>query len=241
MTVSLPERVPSPHRTQDPPLRAEPVSRPDLPVVTSRLKRAVDVVGSMIGLILLSPLFLLIAILIKLDSRGPVLFRQERAGLYGQPFQMLKFRTMRHGTSEDRHREYVRGLVNGEREQRDGVTGVYKLGPDERTTRMGLFLRRTSLDELPQLVNVLKGEMSLVGPRPAISYEVQLYEEWQRERLHCRPGLTGLWQVSGRNLLTYREMCDLDVRYLREWSFLGDVRILLKTLPVVLTNSGGAQ
>ncbi len=241
MKVSLPERVPSQPREREPPLRAEPGEPPDLPVVTSRLKRALDVMGAAFGLVVLAPLFLLIAVLIRLDSRGPVLFRQERAGLYGRPFQMLKFRTMHHGASDEKHREYVRGLVNGEREQRDDRTGVYKLGPDERTTRMGLFLRSTSLDELPQLVNVLKGEMSLVGPRPAIAYEVELYDDWQRQRLDCRPGLTGLWQVSGRNLLTYRQMCDLDVRYIHEWSFLKDVRILLKTVPVVLTNSGGAQ
>lgn len=235
--MSLPDPVLTtdafPDRTLEP-----VVSHP--PVVTSRAKRLLDVVGAGAGLLVLSPLFAVVALLIRLDSRGSVFFRQERAGLDGEPFEMFKFRTMRHGTSEHRHREYVQGLVNGKREARSDI-GVYKLTSDDRVTRVGRFLRRSSLDELPQLINVLRGEMSLVGPRPAISYEVQLYEEWQRKRLDCRPGITGLWQVSGRNRLTYRQMCELDVRYIRDWSFLGDLRILLKTIPVVLTNSGGAH
>lgn len=215
-------------------------TRVDKPVVTSKAKRLLDRLGSGLGLVLLSPLFFLIAVAIRLDSRGPIFFRQERAGLYGRPFEMLKFRTMQHGAPDERHREYVQGLVNGREERGNGV-GVYKLVSDDRVTRVGRFLRRSSLDELPQLVNVWRGEMSLVGPRPAIAYEVELYEDWQRKRLDCKPGLTGLWQVSGRNLLTYRQMCDLDVRYIREWSFLRDLHILLKTIPVVLTNSGAAQ
>jgi len=213
---------------------------PHSAVVTSRAKRLLDVVGAGLGLLVLSPVFLLIAIFIRLDSRGGVFFRQERAGLDGEPFEMFKFRTMQHGTSEHRHREYVQGLVNGKKEASNDI-GVYKLTSDDRVTRVGHFLRRSSLDELPQLINVLRGEMSIVGPRPAIGYEVQLYEDWQRKRLGCRPGITGLWQVSGRNRLTYRQMCELDVRYIREWSFVGDLRILLKTIPVVLTNSGGAH
>ncbi|MFW5952022.1 MAG: sugar transferase [Gemmatimonadota bacterium] len=208
-------------------------------MVTSRSKRALDVIGAALGLVALAPLYALIAAAIRLDSPGPVHFRQERAGLYGRPFLMNKFRTMREGTSEARHREYVSGLVNGDREQ--GHEGVYKLTDDDRVTRVGRLLRRTSLDELPQLINVLRGEMSLVGPRPAIAYEVELYEDWQRARLDSRPGLTGLWQVSGRNRLTYRRMCELDVRYIREWSLKTDLLILLKTVPVVLTNSGAAH
>ena len=232
--LSPPSRLSQPSPRPTP--RREPVPAP---VVDSRAKRLLDLVGSGLGLLLLSPLLLLVAIAIRLDSRGPAMFRQERAGLYGEPFMMLKFRTMEHGTSEHRHREYVEGLVNGEREAPE--VGVYKLTSDDRVTRVGRFLRRSSLDELPQLINVWRGEMSLVGPRPAISYEVELYEDWQRERLNCRPGLTGLWQVSGRNRLTYRQMCELDARYIREWSLVGDLRILYRTLPVVLTNSGAAH
>ena len=235
--MSLPERVLTPDAPPERQLDAV-VSTP--PVVASRAKRALDVLGAALGLLVLSPLLLLIAVAIRLDSRGSILFRQERAGLDGQPFEVLKFRTMTHGTSDHAHRKYVEGLVNGKQESRNGV-GVYKLTSDDRVTRVGRLLRSSSLDELPQLINVLRGEMSLVGPRPAISYEVRLYEEWQRERLACRPGLTGLWQVSGRNRLTYRQMCELDIRYIREWSFVGDLRIIMKTIPVVLTNSGGAH
>lgn len=235
--MSVPERAIAPGPMPNRRLRADPA---DLPVVTSRRKRALDVLASALGLVVLSPLFLLIAVAIRLDSRGPALFRQQRAGLHGRPFKMLKFRTMRSGTSEHRHREYVEGLVSGERE-RSNSEGVYKLTADDRVTRVGRLLRRTSLDELPQLLNVWRGEMSLVGPRPAISYEVELYEDWQWKRLDSRPGITGLWQVSGRNRLTYRQMCDLDVRYIQEWNWASDLRILLKTLPVVFTNSGAAQ
>lgn len=239
--MSLPERAVAsdtlPDRRTGPVASEEPTPRP---VVTSRAKRLVDVLGAAVGMVLLSPLFLLIAIAVRLDSRGPVFFRQERAGLFGRPFMMLKFRTMRAGTTEHRHREYVEGLLNGDEPPADGV-GIYKLIADDRVTRVGQLLRRSSLDELPQLLNVLRGEMSLVGPRPAISYEVQLYDDWQRQRLDARPGLTGLWQVSGRNRLTYQRMCELDIQYIKEWSFLGDLRILLKTVPVVLTNSGAAH
>ena len=210
-----------------------------MPVATSAAKRAFDVVFALIGLIVSAPLVLLIVIAIRLDSRGPVLFRQGRAGLYGRTFQVLKFRTMHHGTSGDRHKEYVEGLVSGTAEHSNG--GVYKLVQDDRITRVGRVLRSTSLDELPQIWNVLRGEMSLIGPRPAIDYEVDLYEPWQKARLAARPGITGLWQVSGRNLLTYRQMCELDAEYIRRWSFWLDLKIFVRTIPVVLFNSGGAQ
>ncbi len=146
---------------------------------------------------------------------------------------------MRYGCDQDPHREYVRGLVTGEEESTHGE-GVYKLVADERVTPVGRWLRRTSMDELPQLVNVLRGEMSLVGPRPPLPYEVEAYDKEQYRRLSCRPGLTGLWQVSGRNRLSYRTMVELDLEYIRTWSLGLDLRILARTVPVLLRNTGEA-
>jgi lipopolysaccharide/colanic/teichoic acid biosynthesis glycosyltransferase len=205
----------------------------------SAAKRAVDVVGAALLMVVLAPLALLIAAAIRLDSRGPVLFRQRRVGLLRRPFTVLKFRSMAHGCDDSPHREYVSGLVTGATEESNG--GVYKLVDDGRVTRVGGWLRRTSLDELPQLWNVFRGEMSLVGPRPPLPYEVEQYEERQHERLTCRPGLTGLWQVSGRNQLSYRSMVELDLEYISKWSHWLDLKILVRTLPVVLRNSGEAH
>ena len=217
-----------------------PVIETDLPVARSRAKRILDVIGSAALMVLTAPLWLLIAIAIKLDSRGPVLLRQERCGLGGERFTCLKFRSMRDGVDDAPHRAYVRSLVTGASETTNGA-GVFKLVDDDRVTRTGKWLRQTSLDELPQLWNVFVGDMSLVGPRPPLPYEVELYDERQYGRLRCRPGLTGLWQVSGRNQLSYRDMCEIDLRYLEEWSHALDLRILLRTLPVVILNSGHAH
>jgi exopolysaccharide biosynthesis polyprenyl glycosylphosphotransferase len=208
------------------------------------LKRMVDLIGASLGLLLAAPVMLLTALLIKLDSKGPVFFRQERIGTGGRPFQVWKFRTMQSGASDAAHRELVTRMLGGE-ESGTGHTGVdgkpvYKLVNDSRVTRIGGFLRRTSIDEIPQLFNVLKGDMSLVGPRPPVPYEFEAYDHWQYDRLQVRPGITGLWQVSGRNLLTYRQMCELDVEYVRDWSLYLDFKILFKTIPVVLFNSGKA-
>ncbi len=208
------------------------------------LKRVVDLVGASCMLVLAAPVMAIVAIAIKLDSRGPVFFGQERIGSGGRRFRVVKFRTMHDGVSDAAHRELVTKMLQGEDGQaaqvgQDGDQ-VYKLVNDERVTRVGRFLRRASLDELPQLFNVLLGEMSLVGPRPPLAYEFDQYEHWQFHRLQVRPGITGLWQVSGRNRLTYRQMCELDLVYIRAWSLWLDLRILLKTIPVVLSNSGGA-
>ncbi|MEJ2502449.1 MAG: sugar transferase [Gemmatimonadota bacterium] len=208
-------------------------------VARSRTKRVLDVVGGVLLGILAIPLGLLIALAIRLDSRGAAVFRQERVGLDGERFTIFKFRSMYSDCEEDAHRNYVTGLVNGEREASNG--GVYKLVGDARVTRVGAWLRRTSLDELPQLVNVLRGEMSLVGPRPPLPYEVDQYDAEQLGRLGARPGVTGLWQVSGRNQLSYRDMVQLDLEYIQEWSLLLDLKILLRTIPVVLRNSGKAH
>jgi len=208
------------------------------------VKRVVDVVGAIFGLLVTGPLMLVMAALIKLDTRGPVFFRQERIGTGGTRFRVWKFRTMRHGASDSAHRELIQEMLSGdERRAGHAATGgdrIYKLVNDDRVTRVGRWLRRTSVDELAQLFNVLRGEMSLVGPRPPLLYELEAYDHWQFDRLRVKPGITGLWQVSGRNLLTYRQMCELDVEYVRRWSLALDLRILVRTLPVVLFNSGRA-
>ncbi|MBE0592379.1 MAG: exopolysaccharide biosynthesis polyprenyl glycosylphosphotransferase [Gemmatimonadales bacterium] len=209
------------------------------------LKRVTDLVLAGVMVVVLAPLLFLVAAAIRLDSAGPSIFRQPRVGRGGRPFTVWKFRTMGHGVSEDAHRAYVAGMISddgGARAHDSGSAGepVFKLVQDARVTRVGRLLRRTSLDELPQLFNVLRGEMSLVGPRPPLPYEVEAYEQWQFGRLGVLPGITGLWQVSGRNRLTYRQMCELDVTYVERWSLWLDLKILLKTVPVVLFNSGKA-
>ncbi len=192
-------------------------------------KRISDIAFSLIGLILFSPLMLLIALAIKLDSPGPVLFKQIRVGKGGQKFVFYKFRSMHQGAEEEQPK--LTDL--------DEVVGpTFKIRNDPRCTRVGKILRRTSLDELPQLYNVLRGEMSLVGPRPALPSEVEQYKEWHRRRLEISPGITGLWQVSGRSELTFDEMCLLDIYYLENWSPLLDLKIALKTIPAVIIGTG---
>lgn len=213
---------------------------PPARVARSLAKRLFDRIGALALLIVSAPLLILVAAAIRLDSSGPILFRQRRIGLHGQSFTVFKFRSMQDGCDQEPHRQYVRGLVTGENETRNG-NGAFKLTQDDRVTRLGAWLRRTSLDEVPQLWNVLRGDMSLVGPRPPLPYEVEQYDDRQWERLTCKPGLTGLWQVSGRNHLSYRNMVDLDVEYIRNWNFWLDLKILSKTLPVVLKNTGNAH
>jgi exopolysaccharide biosynthesis polyprenyl glycosylphosphotransferase len=192
-------------------------------------KRTSDIILSLAGLILLSPLMLLISVATKLDSPGPVLFKQVRVGKGGRSFLCYKFRSMRQGAEEERPQLADRD---------EAVGPTFKIRHDPRCTRVGRFLRRTSLDELPQFYNVLRGEMSLVGPRPAIPFEVEQYQEWHRRRLEVWPGMTGLWQVSGRSRLTFDEMCLLDIYYLENWSPLLDLKIALKTIPAVLAGTG---
>jgi lipopolysaccharide/colanic/teichoic acid biosynthesis glycosyltransferase len=220
-----------------------PVPDHTSPAAASRAKRAIDLVIAGALLALTSPIWLAIAVAIKVSSPGPILFRQERIGLNGQPFTMLKFRSMRDGVSADAHRSFVERMIrppaaDGEAAT-DGET-VYKLSRDARTTAVGRFLRRTSLDELPQLVNVLLGEMSLVGPRPPLRYEVEHYEPWQHERLSVRPGMTGAWQVSDRYHMPYYEMCRIDVDYVRTWRLGRDLEILLRT-PAAMISRDGAR
>ena len=200
------------------------------------VKRAFDIFVAAAALVLLSPLWILTALLIKLDSRGPVLYKQERVGMDGRIFLFLKFRTMRAGADDREHREYQRRYIEGRPDTNmgDSRRPVYKLHDDPRVTRTGRWLRRTSLDELPQLLNVLRGDMSVVGPRPPIPYEVEAYELWHRKRLDMKPGMTGLWQVSGRNRLSFDEMVRLDLFYIENWSLWLDLKIMLRTLPVLL-------
>jgi len=184
-----------------------------------------------------SDLLIAAVVAIKVDSRGPILFRQERLGADGKRFTMLKLRTMKVDNDDREHREYMARLIRGEAEQHDGL---FKLTKDNRVTRAGAFLRRYSIDELPQLWNVLNGDMSLVGPRPALPHEVALYDERAWQRLRVQPGLTGLWQVSGRCDLSFEEMVTLDVAYWQNWNIFRDIDILIKTPTVVLGGKGAA-
>jgi lipopolysaccharide/colanic/teichoic acid biosynthesis glycosyltransferase len=195
------------------------------------LKRSLDVVGALALLLLLSPLLLTAMAAVRLSGPGPVLFRQERLGLGGERFVLLKLRTMHADSTDTLHREYVRRMFAGKERP---VDGLFKLQQDCRVTRVGTVLRRTSIDELPQLWNVIRGEMSLVGPRPALSWEVELFPHWAHRRFDVRPGLSGLWQVSGRNRLTMAEGLALDVRYVDEQRLRLDLVILLRTVLTVL-------
>jgi exopolysaccharide biosynthesis polyprenyl glycosylphosphotransferase len=204
------------------------------------LKRTFDLMFSALAIVLLFPLWLLLAVLIKLDSRGPVFYTQERVGMDGRLFLLYKFRTMIPDADPELHREYQRAFIAGRAEANlgDAQKPTYKLFADPRITRVGKFLRRTSLDEVPQLLNVLMGDMSVVGPRPPIPYEVEAYELWHRKRLDMKPGLTGLWQVSGRNRLPFEEMVRLDLFYIENWSLLLDLKIIVRTGFVMLGREG---
>jgi len=205
------------------------------------VKRAMDIIGSALALLLFSPLFVLIAILVKLTSKGPVLFKQHRLGQFGKTFTCLKFRSMYVNNDLKIHQEFMKTLISGAYDGKgDGKTKrVYKMTDDPRITRIGRILRRSSLDELPQFINVLKGEMSLVGPRPPLAYEYAEYDLWHRRRvLEVKPGITGLWQVNGRSRVSFDEMVRLDLRYARSWSLSLDLQILAQTPRAVLFRDG---
>ena len=197
---------------------------------TSRAKRACDAVGSLLVLLVLSPLFLLIALLIKLEDGGPVLFAQTRVGKWGRHFKILKFRSM-YADAEQRLNELL-----AQNQHREGVT--FKMKNDPRITRVGKWLRRLSLDELPQLINVLIGDMSLVGPRPPVPREVAMYSAAERRRLMATPGITCLWQIGGRAEIDFSGQVKLDVQYIESQTLWGDFKILLKTVPAVLSGRG---
>lgn len=202
------------------------------------VKRTIDVSGSALLLVATAPLFALIAVIIKSSSKGPVFFRQQRVGQYGKRFTFLKFRSMYENNDHSEHKEYVTKLIAGNAERvslGDSADGVFKLAYDPRITPFGRFLRRSSLDELPQFVNVLLGDMSLVGPRPPIPYELAAYETWHRRRLlQVKPGITGLWQVEGRNSIPFDDMVRLDLQYATCWTPLLDLKILIRTPAAVI-------
>jgi lipopolysaccharide/colanic/teichoic acid biosynthesis glycosyltransferase len=204
------------------------------------IKRGLDIVGSLTLLVAVAPAFLIIAALIKLTSRGPVFFRQVRIGQDAKPFTILKFRTMQANADHALHRDYVSSFIQAGGQGHDSShNGVFKLTNDPRITSIGQLLRKTSLDELPQFLNVLSGEMSLVGPRPPIPYELEQYKPWHCRRvLDAKPGITGLWQVSGRSRTTFDEMVRLDLRYARTCSFWTDIKILLATPRAVISGKG---
>ena len=205
-------------------------------------KRILDIVGSIFGIVITSPLMLIIVVLIKLTSPGPVFFRQERVGFLGRRFTFLKFRSMVTNADQTIHESYITHLINGQNGQINRGTKarpLYKMNDDPRVTPLGRFLRKTSLDELPQLFNILKGDMSLVGPRPAIPYEVEKYSLWHCGRVfEVKPGLTGLWQVTGRSRTSFDDMVRLDLRYADNWSLWLDIKIILKTFRAILSAEG---
>jgi lipopolysaccharide/colanic/teichoic acid biosynthesis glycosyltransferase len=195
-------------------------------------KRIMDIIISLVLIFFFAPAFIIAAILIKLTSRGPIIFKQTRLGLNGRPFEILKFRTMRTNMQDDIHRAFMKKVI--EKQKASGGGQVFKMKNDPRVTLIGKILRKTSLDELPQLFNVLKGEMSIIGPRPPLAYEVECYKRWQLERLTGLPGITGLWQVSGRNHTDFETMVKQDIEYIRNRNLALDIKILLKTAPAML-------
>jgi len=199
-------------------------------------KRSLDLFGSLLGLLLVSPILVVVAVAVKLESRGPVFFRQERLGLGGRPFTLYKFRSMFSSAEQDRHRDHVRDLIRGDASDASAAEAVWTpILADPRVTRLGSFLRRSHLDELPQLINIVRGEMSLVGPRPPIPYEVEVYEAWHLPRLSVIPGLTGLWQATGWGRLSFDEGVALDLAYIQRRSFWFDVGLILRTLGQIAT------
>lgn len=202
-------------------------------------KRAIDIVGAALALLFFSPVLALAALAIKLDSRGPVLFRQQRLGQFGRPFLLFKFRSMHVANDPAIHRAYIEQFINGSLPENGSGPQVFKIQNDPRVTRAGRWLRKTSFDELPQFWNVLRGEMSLVGPRPPIPYEADKYRVWHNRRvLEAKPGITGLWQVYGRSRTAFEEMVRLDLRYVRNWSLWLDLKILFRTPIAVIFGTG---
>jgi lipopolysaccharide/colanic/teichoic acid biosynthesis glycosyltransferase len=201
-------------------------------------KRLFDVVMASACLLMMVPLLAAVAVLVRLTTPGPVVYRQTRLGRDRRPFTFYKFRTMYHGCGDEVHKRYVRRLITEDNPPAGGRRGLYKLEGDARITPLGRVLRQLSIDELPQLLNVIKGDMSLVGPRPPLTWEAELFQPPHDQRFLVTPGMTGLWQVSGRNRLTFRQGLDLDVEYVRRRSFALDLVILLKTIRVVLFDHG---
>jgi lipopolysaccharide/colanic/teichoic acid biosynthesis glycosyltransferase len=206
-----------------------------------RAKRLVDIVFTLLIFVPLCIVVAIVALMIRLDSQGPVFFRQKRVGLNGTEFEMLKFRSMHYNSDEALHREATKQFMNGGTLSTDADSGKrFKLTHDARVTRVGRFLRKTSIDELPQFFNVLRGDMTLVGPRPALCYEVDLYSPQDRLRLCGKPGLTGPWQVYGRSRVSFQTMVKMDIEYLQQQSMRQDLKLIILTVPVMLLGAGGA-
>jgi lipopolysaccharide/colanic/teichoic acid biosynthesis glycosyltransferase len=201
-------------------------------------KRLIDIVLSLVALVALLPLLAVVALLVRLDSPGPALFRQRRIGKDGRRFTVLKFRTMHHNADDRPHREAIERAANGQRTALANGKHVFKPADDPRVTRLGRFLRASGLDELPQLINVLRGEMSLVGPRPAIEYELAYYQDWHHRRFAVRPGLTGPWQVRRSEAENLSDMLRMDVEYCATCSLWGDVKLMAMTIPAIIRERG---
>jgi exopolysaccharide biosynthesis polyprenyl glycosylphosphotransferase len=206
------------------------------------MKRLIDIAGALFGLIIFSPLILIIAAAIKLTSKGPLLFQQERMGYQGKKFPFLKFRSMHTDNDENIHREFIKKHIKGNHKEINLGSEdqpCYKMKNDPRITPLGRILRKSSMDELPQFFNVLMGQMSLVGPRPPIPYELDNYQNWHMKRvLNVKPGITGLWQIKGRSLTTFDEMVRMDLQYAKNWDLWLDFKILFSTIKVVFTGIG---
>ena len=204
-------------------------------------KRILDIVFTLLILLPFCIVILLVAIMIRLDSKGPIFFRQKRVGLNGTEFSMFKFRSMYVNSDDATHREAIKQFMNGAHLNGDvDANNLYKLVDDPRITRIGRFIRKTSIDELPQFINVLRGEMTLVGPRPPLPYEVEAYSLRDKQRLCAKPGLTGMWQVYGRSRVTFSNMVEMDIAYLQQQSIWQDFKLIALTIPVMLHGRGGA-
>jgi lipopolysaccharide/colanic/teichoic acid biosynthesis glycosyltransferase len=206
-----------------------------------RIKRILDIVFSLLILVPLCMVVAIVAMLIRLDSQGPIFFRQRRVGKNGVEFNMLKFRSMYVNSDDLIHRDAIEKYINGEKIN-NGTTAalLYKRADDPRITKVGRFLRKTSIDELPQFFNVLRGEMTLVGPRPPLPFEVERYSSRDLVRLSGRPGLTGIWQVYGRSVVTFQSMIEMDIEYLQKQSIKEDLKLIALTIPVMIQGRGGA-
>ena len=216
-------------------------AREERAIRTYKMKRVFDVIIASLGLLIATPFAAIIALLIKASSPGPVLFKQPRVGKDGKIFTFYKFRSMSVGNDDSRHRQYIKLFIEGKEEELKKLQGgkkLYKMTSDDRVTAVGKFLRRTSLDELPQLLNVIKGEMSMVGPRPHLAYEVELYKEWHRRRLEGLPGITGWWQIHGRSRVAFDKAVEMDIWYLERQSLILDIRIMCRTITKAIVGRG---
>lgn len=228
-------------RSQIAPLMYVEASPKQVHSFEAKTKRIYDLLVATFVLLLTSPIYLVVSLSIKYSSRGSVLYAQRRVGQKGELFTLYKFRTMKANSDDEVHRNYVTKLIGGEIKKENLTQDEkwrYKLNHDPRITRLGGFLRTWSLDELPQLFNVIKGDMSMVGPRPPIPYEVEKYSAWQLQRLDALPGITGLWQVNGRSRTNFDDMVRMDIQYIRNSSFLQDIKISLKTFKAIYSRDG---